>query len=241
MLPFVLRRMKTDVLNDLPPKIIQDLECDLSPLQARLYEDFGTKRVSGDLAAVQSGSAESSVPSHIFQALNYLRKLCSHPSLVLTAQHPLFPEVMRDLAAEGSSLHHIEVAPKLVALRQLMYDCGIGGSGDDSDTTGTSTAAAATIKDEEAELSKPVVQQHRMLVFCQLKSMLDIIEQDLLRAWMPSVTYLRLDGGVEPARRQDIVSKFNADPTIDVLLLTTSVGGLGLNLTGADTVRVHTR
>lgn len=37
-------------------------------------------------------------------------------------------------------------------------------------------------------------------------------------------------------KRHDIVQTFNADPSIDVLLLTTSVGGLGLTLTGADTV-----
>lgn len=33
-----------------------------------------------------------------------------------------------------------------------------------------------------------------------------------------------------------VLQRFNSDPTIDVLLLTTSVGGLGLNLTSADTV-----
>lgn len=33
VLPFLLRRMKEDVLDDLPPKIIQDYHCDLSPLQ----------------------------------------------------------------------------------------------------------------------------------------------------------------------------------------------------------------
>jgi hypothetical protein len=36
--------------------------------------------------------------------------------------------------------------------------------------------------------------------------------------------------------RHDVVTAFNNDPSIDVLLLTTHVGGLGLNLTGADTV-----
>jgi TATA-binding protein-associated factor len=41
---------------------------------------------------------------------------------------------------------------------------------------------------------------------------------------------------VEATKRQDIVNRFNTDPSYDVLLLTTSVGGLGLNLTGADTV-----
>lgn len=36
-----------------------------------------------------------------------------------------------------------------------------------------------------------------------------------------SITYLRLDGSVEPERRFEIVKAFNSDPTIDVLLLTT--------------------
>ncbi|KAI3845727.1 hypothetical protein MKX03_007435, partial [Papaver bracteatum] len=50
------------------------------------------------------------------------------------------------------------------------------------------------------------------------------------------VTYLGLDGSVEPEKRFEIVKAFNSDPTIDVLLLTTHVGGLGLNLTAADTL-----
>jgi TATA-binding protein-associated factor len=80
------------------------------------------------------------------------------------------------------------------------------------------------------------VSQHRALIFCQLKTMLDIIENDILKKLMPSVTYLRLDGSIDATKRHDIVQKFNADPSIDLLLLTTHVGGLGLNLTGADTV-----
>lgn len=36
VLPFLLRRMKEDVLKDLPPKIIQDYYCELSPLQVKL-------------------------------------------------------------------------------------------------------------------------------------------------------------------------------------------------------------
>lgn len=66
--------------------------------------------------------------------------------------------------------------------------------------------------------------------------MLDIIENDLLKVHLRNVTYMRLDGSVPGANRQDIVEKFNKDPSIDCLLLTTQVGGLGLNLTGADTV-----
>lgn len=68
-----------------------------------------------------------------------------------------------------------------------------------------------------------LVNQHRALIFCQLKAMLDIIENDLLKAHLPAVSYLRLDGGVPPSSRHQIVTKFNGDPSIDVLLLTTQV------------------
>ena len=53
---------------------------------------------------------------------------------------------------------------------------------------------------------------------------------------MPLVSYMRLDGGTDANKRHAIVQTFNADPSIDCLLLTTHVGGLGLTLTGADTV-----
>jgi TATA-binding protein-associated factor len=75
---------------------------------------------------------------------------------------------------------------------------------------------------------------HRLLVFAQLKPLLDLVERDLLQPL--GVSYLRLDGSVEASQRFSLVQRFNSDPTIDVLLLTTHVGGLGLNLTSADTV-----
>jgi len=84
--------------------------------------------------------------------------------------------------------------------------------------------------------SVSAINQHRALIFCQLKTMLDIVEHDLLKKHLAGVTYLRLDGSIPASSRHQIVTKFNGDPSIDVLLLTTQVGGLGLNLTGADTV-----
>jgi TATA-binding protein-associated factor len=107
----------------------------------------------------------------------------------------------------------------------LLQDCGIGA-------TSSSSGNIA----EDVVTDAPTVSPHRVLIFCQLKAMLDIVEKDLLQRHMPTVTYLRLDGGVEADRRHGLVQRFNADPSIDVLLLTTHVGGLGLNLTGADTV-----
>lgn len=47
---------------------------------------------------------------------------------------------------------------------------------------------------------------------------------------------MRLDGSTPANSRHHVVNRFNDDPSIDLLLLTTTVGGLGLNLTGADTV-----
>jgi len=66
--------------------------------------------------------------------------------------------------------------------------------------------------------------------------MLDMIEKHLFQPHMRSLSNLRLDGDVKPLDRAAIVKKFQEDSTVDVLLLTTAVGGVGLNLTGADTV-----
>ncbi|XP_016996631.3 TATA-binding protein-associated factor 172 [Drosophila takahashii] len=218
VLPFLLRRVKEDVLKDLPPKITQDLLCELSPLQLRLYEDFSNKHLKDCLDKLGDSSSAAaaivtenlSAKTHIFQALRYLQNVCNHPKLVLRQSEEL-SQVASQLALSNSSLDDIEHSAKLPALKQLLLDCGIG-------------------------VQTESVSQHRALIFCQLKAMLDIVEHDLLRRHLPSVTYLRLDGSVPASQRQDIVNNFNSDPSIDVLLLTTLVGGLGLNLTGADTV-----
>lgn len=212
VLPFVLRRLKDDVLDELPPKIMQDYYCIMTPLQKRLYEDFQSEMgANGTLASV---GAKGSNGTHVFTALNYMRRLCSHPKLVLSREHPEYEAVHDQLRSEGKTIHDIDSSAKLVGLMNVLQECGIG----DPDTG---------VQDSGG---------HRVLIFAQLKEMLDIVEKDLFRRHMPDVTYLRLDGSVEASKRQPIVTRFNADPTIDCLLLTTHVGGLGLNLTGADTV-----
>lgn len=243
VLPFMLRRTKTEVLSDLPPKIIQDFMCDLSPLQQRLYNDFAAKQKAGQMVtdAISSathsegsggggkGKKESAaggdkgVATHIFQALQYLRKLSNHPKLVLGPDHPEMANVSKTLKAEGTTLDDISLAPKLLALRQILWDCGIGSED-------------VKKEDESSDVADGSSGRHRVLVFAQMKSMLDIIEHDLFRKAMPGVTYLRMDGSTPNARRFEMQQQFNGDPSLDVLLLTTHVGGLGLNLTGADTV-----
>lgn len=69
VLPFLLRRNKQDVLTDLPPKITQDLLCELSPLQERLYEDFSKSHsdVKDCLDNIDSDGVQKK--THVFQAL----------------------------------------------------------------------------------------------------------------------------------------------------------------------------
>jgi len=84
-------------------------------------------------------------------------------------------------------------------------------------------------------LDEAVDGGHRALVFSQFTSVLDLIEPALAEAGLPS---LRLDGSTPPHDRLEICDRFNADPTLPVLLISLKAGGTGLNLTGADTV-VH--
>jgi TATA-binding protein-associated factor len=217
VLPFLLRRLKEEVLNDLPPKILQNYYCDLSDLQKRLFEDFFKKERKTVENSV--GSADKEAKQHIFQALQYMRKLCNSPALVVKEGNKQYDAVQKQLAASKSNLRDIAHAPKLRALRDLLVDCGIGVSNDSSDVSASN-----------------YVSQHRALIFCQMKEMLDMVQTEVLGKLLPSVQFLRLDGSVEATKRQNIVNQFNNDPSYDCLLLTTSVGGLGLNLTGADTV-----
>lgn len=218
VLPFLLRRLKEEVLEDLPPKILQNYYCDLSDLQKKLFDDF-TRRESKKITE-EAGRDDKEAKQHIFQALQYMRKLCNSPALVMRPGHRMYDETQRLLERQGSSVEDPSHAPKLTALRDLLVDCGIGVEGDG---------------DANDPLYQPI-KPHRALIFCQMKEMLDMVQNTVLKSMLPSVSFLRLDGSVEANRRQDIVNRFNKDPSYDVLLLTTNVGGLGLNLTGADTV-----
>lgn len=126
VLPFILRRVKEDVLSDLPPKITQDLLCELSPLQHRLYEDFSRSHLkSDDLNALSnmgrsSGKGDDIKKSHIFQALRYLQNVCNHPKLVLNKHHPEFVNILGEMAKVNKSLDDIEHAAKLPALKLVL-------------------------------------------------------------------------------------------------------------------------
>ncbi|KAL8002077.1 putative DNA helicase, ATP-dependent, RecQ type, P-loop containing nucleoside triphosphate hydrolase [Plasmopara halstedii] len=221
VLPFILRRTKDQVLNELPPKIISNVLLSMSPLQNRLYsltssvENDMTKSVKFSESMLQ----KAKVPTNVLANLQLLRKVCVHPALVAdqSVTHGLSSkekEVLWDWKSSGKmvGLHDLLVECCDIATQsQNCYQTPIFNSGDTSSST------------------------HRCLVFAQLQKTLDLTEQMLQNA-LPRVTYRRLDGQISLAKRAGIVQQFNVDSSISILLLTTSLGGLGLTLTGADTV-----
>ncbi|CAG9764816.1 unnamed protein product [Ceutorhynchus assimilis] len=79
-------------------------------------------------------------------------------------------------------------------------------------------------------------QGHRTLLFSQGRSMIKIFENFLDKQ---GYAYLKMDGTTSISSRQGLIDKFNQDKSYDVFLLTTRVGGLGVNLIGANRVIIY--
>lgn len=79
---------------------------------------------------------------------------------------------------------------------------------------------------------------HKCLIFTQMSKMLDILEAFLN---LYGYTYVRLDGSTGIDKRQKLMDRFNNDPKLFIFILSTRSGGLGINLTGADTVIFYDR
>ncbi|NWY00353.1 ERCC6 protein, partial [Nothoprocta ornata] len=79
-------------------------------------------------------------------------------------------------------------------------------------------------------------QGHRVLFFTQSRQMLQILEVFVRDR---NYSYLRMDGTTTIASRQPLITRYNEDKSIFIFLLTTRVGGIGVNLTGADRVIIY--
>ncbi|CAB3401242.1 unnamed protein product [Caenorhabditis bovis] len=77
------------------------------------------------------------------------------------------------------------------------------------------------------------IHKHRCLIFTQMSRMLDVLQTFLSHH---GYQYFRLDGTTGIEQRQAMMERFNADPKIFCFILSTRSGGVGVNLTGADTV-----
>ena len=79
-------------------------------------------------------------------------------------------------------------------------------------------------------------KKHKVLFFSQMTKMLDLIESFLT---VQGHRVCRIDGGVPWQERQAAIEDFNNDPDVQYFLLSTRAGGLGINLTAADTVIIY--
>ena len=176
--PFIMRRLKTDVLKELPDKLEHAVYAQMTDEQNKLYTAH-TLKLQKDLEQ-QSDSMFKTSKIQILAELTKLRQLCCDPSLIYQNYH-------------GGSA-------KLDTCIQLIENAMAGG--------------------------------HKILLFSQFTSMLDVIER---RLKAERILYYRLDGSTKSEQRTRLVNAFNENK-IPVFLISLKAGGTGLNLTGADIV-----
>lgn len=176
--PFILRRLKRDVLKDLPDKLEEVRYAKMEEKQQRLYDG----QVLHMLEVVKGQSDESFRKNklQILAELTKIRQICCDPSLLM------------------------------------------------EDYDGESTKREACM-----DLIRSAIEgEHKMLVFSQFTSMLELLEQDLNREKIP---YYKITGATPKEGRLELVHRFNGDNT-PVFLISLKAGGTGLNLVGADVV-----
>jgi SNF2 family DNA or RNA helicase len=177
--PFVMRRMKRDVLVELPEKIEEKMVADLNPEQKNLYLSY-LESVKGDLRAELLNEGINASRFQILAALTRLRQICCHPSTFLENY----------TGGSGKLDLFMEIVPNLIS------------------------------------------NGHRILVFSQFTSMLELIKKALDDM---GYSYFYLDGSTKNSERSERVKAFNAGER-QLFLISLKAGGTGLNLTGADSV-----
>ncbi|XP_043234686.1 lymphocyte-specific helicase-like [Amphibalanus amphitrite] len=88
----------------------------------------------------------------------------------------------------------------------------------------------------DAMLKRLIADGHKVLIFSQFRLMLDILGDFLT---VKGHSFLRLDGSDAVEDRRENIAAFNTDPDVKVFIVSTRAGGLGINLTGADTVIIY--
>ena len=177
--PFILRRIKKDVLKELPDKIEQKIVVDMTKEQKKLYLVY-LNSIKGEIEKEINHKGFNRSHIKILAGLTRLRQICCHPGMFI-----------EDYTG-GSG--------KLDFLSEILRDAIDGG--------------------------------HRILLFSQFTSMLNIIKNTLEE---DDIEYMYLDGSTDIRERGRLVDDFNKGIG-EVFLISLKAGGTGLNLTGADTV-----
>ena len=211
--PFILRRLKSQVLKDLPDKIENVITVQLQGEQRKLYAALEQQLRSVILR--QRPADFNTGKIQILAQLTRLRQVCCDPRLiyenadghasVLSAgvqSAAKDPQQSVKQPVKQSKARKTVSSAKLDAIIELVDSCRDAG--------------------------------RKMLIFSQFTSYLDLIAQRL-RA--DGVEYDMITGATPKKRRLELVDRFNADAT-PVFLISLKAGNTGLNLTGACVV-VH--
>ena len=207
--PYLLRRVKEDVEKSLPPKEETILEVSLTPIQKAFYKAIYERNTQ----FLFKGAKRSNAPS-LMNVMMELRKCCNHPYLVKGAEERIIDDAALKLKEQvGNSIDY----------HKLFADQLIKSSG--------------KMVLLEKLLHKLFDGGHKILIFSQMVRVLDLLEE-LLR--IKRFKYERLDGSTSSTSRLAAVDRFRRKSAQRfVMLLSTRAGGLGLNLTAADTVIIY--
>jgi SNF2 family DNA or RNA helicase len=133
--PFTLRRLKTDVLEELPEKIEDVRTCPLSELQVRLYRDALSTKGASLLSQIETNPGP--LPYiHIFALLNLLKRICDHPALVMnrieeyqnyaSGKWDLFQELLFETLDSGRKIVvFTQYLGMISMMERLLNDLGI--------------------------------------------------------------------------------------------------------------------
>lgn len=138
--------------------------------------------------------------------------------------------LLKKVALEGARSHRLEILEALLRLRQICCHPLLVSSLLEDTPLPSSAKFDALLQD----LETLVAEKHKVLVYSQFTSMLKLIAKAIKeRGW----SYGYLDGSTE--NREEVVTRFQEDPTQYVFLLSLKAGGVGLNLTAADYVYLY--
>ncbi|GMF25810.1 unnamed protein product [Phytophthora lilii] len=229
--PFLLRRTKQEVLTNstshnmgalLPGKQEQILFCRLTKRQRALYKRF---LASPEVASVLRRDIRP------FRAISVLRHICNHPDLLASFGDGRLADKRRQTYDDEDNEDE-----GLTDLGGLLNEVDEDKEEGESDEPFGAASASGKLIVLQKILALWKDQGHRVLIFTQTRSMLDILE-----SFMSKLGHVccRLDGTTGVAERQQRLDAFNApDSELFAFLLTTRAGGIGVNLVGADRVVV---
>jgi len=238
MKPFFLRRLKDDVLTHLPKKTASLERVPMSGRQGELYHKLVSDYKSRAAKMELTGEAAD---SGIGMLMN-LRKTANHPLLVRDQYDDNKLEVIARLLKTRDSGHRDALESYIVEDLKVMSDFQIHRTCETYRCIEQMSLGNHLLLDSgkfkllDNLLPDLQTQEDRVLIFSQFTMLLDILEKYLK---IRGHKYLRLDGQTPVQERGVLIEKFNKNKDIFIFILSTRAGGLGINLTSANTVILH--